>query len=169
MLKGERTVLTSIGPDDAEELFQWINDPELVRHNAPFTPVHFADHQAWLESVRSRRDQYVFAIRADGNLIGTCQLFDVHMVHRSAEFQIRIAHGAHRGQGYGTDAARTCLRFARNDAGLHSVWLRVFSTNTGAIRCYQKAGMSRIGTLRQCAYINGTWRDMDVMQVVFDS
>ncbi len=168
MLRGRSTTLTSIGPDDGYQLFLWINEPDLVRNNAPYAPVHFPSHQAWMESIRKRQDLYIFAIRVEGQLIGTCQLFNVHPVHRSAEFQIRIGESNLRGKGHGTDAIKTCLLFAKNDVGLHSVWLQVFSDNSVAIRCYEKAGMRKCGSLRECAFIDGSWKDMDIMQIVFD-
>jgi RimJ/RimL family protein N-acetyltransferase len=167
MLNGKQVILTSLRPGDSETLFKWINDPELVRNNAPFAPVHYPNHRSWFESVASRANTYIFAIRANDVLIGTCQLFDVHPVHRSAEFQIRIGDSNFRGRGYGTDAVRTCLRFAQSDAGLHSVWLRTFANNEPAIRCYEKAGMTRCGVLREFAFIDGAWVDVAFFQVVF--
>jgi RimJ/RimL family protein N-acetyltransferase len=169
MLKGDAITLTSIGPDDSEALYRWINDPELVRHNAPYAPVHYPSHVAWLQAIVQRPNFYIFAIRVVDLLVGTCQLFDVHPVHRSAEFQIRIGEAQARGKGYGTDALRTCLRFAQRDLSLHSVWLRTFASNAAAIRCYQKAGLQPCGRLREYAFIDGQWLDMVIMQIVFDT
>jgi RimJ/RimL family protein N-acetyltransferase len=167
MLKGNLVTLTGTRQADSETFFRWINDPELVRHNAPFAPVHYVGHEAWFRSLADKKTLHFFCIRVGERLIGSCQLFDVHTIHRSAELQIRIGDASTRGKGYGTDAVRTLLRFAEKDAGLHSVWLRVFTDNERAIRCYEKAGMKRTGTLPQYAFIDGRWKDMAVMSVVF--
>jgi len=164
MLKGQLVTLTSLRPDDSEPLFKWINDPDLIRNSAPFLPVHFANHEAWFKSVVSKPNFYIFAVRFDDRLVGSCQLFDVSPIHRSAELQIRISI---QGKGYGTDAVRLLLGFAKRDLGLHSVWLRVFTTNKRAIRCYEKSGFKITGTLPEYAFVNGEWRDMSVMAIVF--
>jgi RimJ/RimL family protein N-acetyltransferase len=170
MLEGKIAALTSLQDKDSEALFRIINDPETVRLNAPFAPVHYANHVEWFDAIRKKPNLFIFAIRSkyEDGLIGTCQLFDVHPVHRSAELQIRLSK-PFWGKGYGSDAVHTLLRFAERDAGLHSVWLKVFSDNARAIRCYEKAGMKVTGTLPEYAFIDGTWRDMLVMTIVFGS
>jgi len=39
---------------DSEQLFDWINDRDLVVLSAPFRPVHRPDHDAWFRDIRSR-------------------------------------------------------------------------------------------------------------------
>jgi RimJ/RimL family protein N-acetyltransferase len=65
--------------------------------------VHERDHEEWFASVRARPDVVIFAIRrrADNALIGTCQLRDIHPVHRSAELRIRLGERDQRDRGYG--------------------------------------------------------------------
>src|SRR5215813_5843533 len=165
MLKGQLVSLDSIRSSDAETLFEWINDPDLVRSNAPFSPVHYARHEDWMRSLSGRKDLALFAIRVGDDLVGSCQLFDIDPVHRSAELQIRIGKSTARARGYGTDAVKTLLRFAKEDLGLHTVWLRVFHNNPAAIRCYEKAGMGVCGKLREAAFVGGNWLDIVVMHI----
>lgn len=167
MLQGEVVTLTSLHPADAEQLFAWINDPGLVRQSSSYTPVHYNGHKAWFRAVTQQPGAVIFAVRVGERLIGSCQLFDISPVHRSAELQIRIGDSAATGRGYGTDAVKTLLRFAAQDAGLHSVWLRVYANNQRAIRCYEKAGLTRCGCLRQAAFVDGQWLDTVLMQIVF--
>jgi RimJ/RimL family protein N-acetyltransferase len=167
MLKGELVTLSGLRLSDSESLYNWVNDPELARNNAPYTPVHEIGHTEWFKSITNRPTVRIFGMLAQGRLIGSCQLFDIHPVHRSAELQIRISEPQDRGMGYGTDAVKTLLRFAENDLGLHSVWLRFFADNEAARKCYIRAGMQSTGILPEYAFINGFWKDMVIMSIVF--
>ena len=138
--------------------------------NAGFSPVHESDHLAWFDSIRSRPDVAIFAIRAvaDGELIGSCQLLNVDRRHSTAELQIRIGAREARGKGYGTEAVRMLLAHAFRDLGLARVQLHVFATNTPAIRAYEKAGLRHEGVLRSAAFIDGARCDVVVMGILRD-
>jgi len=164
MLKGHSISLTEPKPEDSPILFGWINDPEIVRFNAPFRPVGHASHEAWFASLNRDPSRVFFAIRAGGGkLIGSLQLVDIHPVHKSAELIIRIGMEADRGKGLGTDALKTVLAFAWNDLNLQRIWLRVFADNQAARRAYEKAGFVVEGTMKRAAFINGNYTDEIVM------
>ena len=170
MLKAEHVALTPLGTDDLPALMSWINEREQELFNAPYKPVHESQHQAWFEGIQARNDVVIFGIRLlqDRKLIGSCQLHSVDHVHRSAELQIRIGNTSQRGRGYGLEAVRLLLEFAFNDLNLHRVYLHVFSTNTAAIRLYEKAGFKKEGMLREAAHINGKYIDVAVMGILRD-
>lgn len=151
--------------DDIEPMFKWINDRDTVVLNAPFAPVHFADHTAWFDVLRQRKDAVIFAIRTveDGRLVGSCQLHSMHPVHRSAELQIRIAATTDRGKGYGLEALRLLLRHGFRDRNLHRVQLHVFADNAPALGLYSRAGFREEGRLREAAFIDGKFKNIVVM------
>jgi RimJ/RimL family protein N-acetyltransferase len=166
-IEGARIRLSPIRAQDAPALFRWINDRELVVFNAGFHPVHASQHAAWMRSVADRTDLVVFAIRTkrSDELIGVCQLHTISGVHRSAELQIRIGDAASRGRGYGVEAVRLLVEFAFRDLNLHRVWLRVFGTNTRALKTYAAAGFAREGVMRDAAFIDGRYLDVVIMGV----
>ncbi|WP_324617341.1 GNAT family N-acetyltransferase [Microvirga alba] len=168
MLKGENVVLTEIRPDDSETLYRWINDAEAVRLNAPYGPVAYPRHVAWLEALGRDDSRVAFAIRetADGPLVGTIQLIDIHRIHRTAELTIRIGSPEKQGRGLGTEALKLATRFAFDDLNLQRLWLRVFQTNTRAIRAYEKTGLEVEGVMRRAAFVEGRWLDVIVMAVL---
>jgi RimJ/RimL family protein N-acetyltransferase len=166
-ISGARVRLSPIRPADSASLFRWINDRELVLFSAGFHPVHANQHAAWMRAIAKRSDTVVFAIRRrQGNrLIGVCQLHSVSAVHRSAELQIRIGDGKARGRGYGVEAVRLLVDFAFRDLNLHRVWLRVFRTNTRALKTYAAAGFAKEGVMRAAAFVNGRFVDVVVMGI----
>lgn len=165
MLIGSNIVLTALRSDDSAPLFAWINDPEVVRFNAPYAPVHEPGHAAWLERVTTDSSRVIFAIRdrASLRLLGVIQLTDLHPIHRSAELVIRIGAEADRGRGIGTQALALAVDFGFDHRNLQRIALKVFADNPRAIRAYEKAGFQREGLLRRAAFIDGAWRDEIVM------
>ncbi len=168
MLKGEKVVLTSLRREDSAELFRWINNPETVRFNSPFMPVHETNHASWLEGVGKDPAHIIFAIRKieSPEIVGMLQLIDIHPVHRSAELIIRIGEEGRRNHGTGSEAMRLAIQFAFKDRNLQRVWLQVFANNKRAIRAYEKAGFQQEGILRQACYISGNWIDLVLMAVL---
>jgi RimJ/RimL family protein N-acetyltransferase len=87
---------------DAPVLYEWITHRQLVILNAPYHPVSEVDHEAWVESMLTKRsDMVIFVIEelASNKAIGTCQLLNINWRHRSAELQIRIGDETFQEQG----------------------------------------------------------------------
>lgn len=142
MVQGMAIALEPLRDDDADALFHWINDRELVELSATFRPVSRAEHDAWFAAVRARDDVAIFAIREDGRLVGTGQLL---RDGDEAELRIRLGAADARGRGIGTEAVRRLVRHGFDELGLRRIWLQVFATNVRAIRAYEKAGFRRCG------------------------
>jgi methionyl-tRNA formyltransferase/ribosomal protein S18 acetylase RimI-like enzyme len=169
MLKSAHVALTPLTLDDLPVMFEWINNREQVPFNAPYKPVHEDRHRTWFEAIQQRNDLLIFGIRLleTDKPIGLCQLHSINWVHRSAELQIRLGDAVEHGHGYGTEAVRLLLDFAFKDLNLRRVHLHVFSTNTAAIRVYEKVGFVREGVLRKAAYVDGEYLDVVVMRSEF--
>jgi RimJ/RimL family protein N-acetyltransferase len=161
-------VLTSLVPGDSEAMFRWINDRANVLLSAPYRPVSRAEHDAWFESIQRRKDVVICAIRLaeSGQLIGSCQLLDIHPVIRSAELRIRIGEPSQRGRGLGTQAVEALLSLGFRDLNLNRVFLTVFEDNEPAHRLYLKTGFVEEGLLRQAAYIDGRSKSLRMMSIL---
>lgn len=157
--------LAPLRDSDSPQLFEWINNRDLVVMSAPFRPVSQTDHDAWFDDIRRRPDVRIFGIRLmdDDRLVGSCQLHSIHPVHRNAELQIRIGSEDARGRGIGRDALRELVRFGFEQLDLHRIYLYVFATNERAHRAYLSTGFRDEGLLREAACIEGEWLDLIVM------
>jgi RimJ/RimL family protein N-acetyltransferase len=86
--------------------------------------------------------------------------------NRSAVLGIVLGEKKHWGNGFGTDAVRLILGFAFRELNLHRVELDVYDYNVRAIRCYEKAGFRREGTLRDALFRDGAYHDVFRMAVL---
>jgi RimJ/RimL family protein N-acetyltransferase len=170
MIKGEKITLCGVLKSDSKQLFGWINDPTIVRFSSPFSPVHETNHDSWLASVLADTTRIVFTIRdvTAFRLMGLLQLINIHPIHRSAELIIRIGEETDRSRGAGSEAVRLAVDFAFRDLNLQRVWLTVFADNVPAIRAYEKAGMKNEGVLRRAYFVDGRWRDANIMARLSD-
>jgi RimJ/RimL family protein N-acetyltransferase len=161
-------ILTPLKNSDSVVLFHWINDRDLVQLNDNYSPTHEHNHECWLKSIINNPTVTIFAIRKRDNdeLIGTCQLFDIDFLNRSAELQIRIGSRMEQGKGYGTDAIRDLLAYGFNDLGLNRIQLHVFQNNKRAIKTYEKIGFVKEGVVRQGICLNREYIDVVLMSLL---
>jgi len=160
--------LRLVRQEDSNLLFEWINDRELVVLNAPFRPISKVEHEKWVDSLGLRRNFAFFMIEdvASGLAIGSCQLTNIHDVHRSAELQIRIGRSDYQNKGAGSEAVRLLIEHGFDKLKLHRIMLHVFSTNLRAIHVYKKNGFRQEGVLREAAFIEGRWLDVFVFGLI---
>jgi len=160
--------LRALRDEDSDAFFRWINDRATVVFNAPFAPVDRAAHERWFAAIRASQSVAIFAIeeRKSGELVGSCQLLNVSLQHRSADLQIRIGEAAARDRGIGSDAVAALVRFGFGTLGLHRIALTVRSDNPRAIRAYEKSGFVREGLLRDAARIEDGYVDLVCMAVL---
>ena len=167
---GEKVRLRPIERDDLPRFVAWFADPEVRRHLLVYLPFSLAQEERWFEDLQGRlerQEMLVLAIEtAEGVHIGNLGLHAIDWKNRNAELGILIGDKAYWNQGYGTDAIRTLLGLAFREMNLHRVFLRVDADNARGIRCYEKVGFRRDGTLRDAVFKEGRYLDQHVMSIL---
>lgn len=170
MLIGERVRLRSIEREDLPTFVRWFNDPEVRQYLMMYEPMSMAKEERWFEEMLDRKNDFLFAIEAQiGEQwvhIGNVGLHRIDWKNRTAVFGIVLGEKAYWGQGFGTDATRTILRFAFEELNLHRVELEVFDFNPRAMRSYEKAGFRHEGTRRQALFRHGRYHDVHLMSIL---
>jgi UDP-4-amino-4,6-dideoxy-N-acetyl-beta-L-altrosamine N-acetyltransferase len=166
MLYGEKTRLRRIERQDIPTFVRWFSDPEVREFLMVNRPISTAEEEKWFER-KLQEGSDIFAIETvDGTHIGNIELMDMDTRHRHAELGIVIGEKAYWGQGYGSDAIRTLLRFAFEEMNLHRVSLRVYEDNARGIHAYEKCGFRIEGRLREAIYRKGRYYDELIMGVL---
>jgi diamine N-acetyltransferase len=170
MLLGEKVRLRPIERDDLPRFVRWFGDPEVSRHLHVWLPFSLAQEEHWferhLEQVE-RQELVSLAIETEeGVHIGNIGLHRIDWKNRHTELGIAIGEKAYWDQGYGGDAIRTMLKLAFREMNMHRVQLRVDADNARAIRCYEKAGFKKEGTLREIVFREGKYVGQHVMSIL---
>ncbi len=170
MIPGEKIRLRPIERDDLPRFVRWFGDPEVRRHLSIYLPPSLAQEERWFERLQerlARNEDLVLAIETlEGVHIGNIGLHRINWKDRNAELGIAIGEKEYWDQGYGTDAIRTLLRVAFEEMNLHRVQLRVDIDNLRGIRCYEKCGFQREGTLRDMVFREGAYHDQLIMSIL---
>lgn len=164
-LNKHRVTLRPPLPEDSSLYFRWINDKELVLHNADFKPVTRQHHDQWFNQLNTLPESCFFSIvETDSNqLIGSCSLR--HLTTIDGELQIRIGDSAFHGKGYGSEAIRLLIDHGFTTLHLQRIFLHVFCRNLRAIKAYEKCGFGIDCKLENAAWVNQEWIDMYRMSI----
>jgi RimJ/RimL family protein N-acetyltransferase len=168
---GELVELRAMRPGDAEALWRWNHDPEVMRwmgEGYPQTPETVA---TWLtERPRNAYGDVLFGVesRADRTLIGLVRLHGAEPEEGIAELDIYLGEKDYWGKGYATDAMRTACRYGFDKMRLHKIKLTVVTDNHAAHHVYQKIGFVDEGRLRQVFRRDGRWMDQHIMGLLAD-
>src|SRR5215203_3968042 len=115
MLSGDWVVLRPIERADLARLWELIEDFEVVllASSGPIVPTSLAEFETFFdERARERnKDSTEFAIEADGEIIGQCDLHRIAHFSRTCELGIKIGR-EYWGKGFGQDSVRTLLDYA---------------------------------------------------------
>lgn len=169
MLSGEKVILRPVSKDDLPRLWEFRQDVELVLlgDDDPPIPQPYDAFESFMTELLEKTDENVmFAIEAEGELIGSISLYHLDTTSRSCELGIVIGSRDHLGKGYGTDAVRTVVDYAFRYRNFHRVYLGVTASNERAIASYRKAGFVEEGRFRDHIYNDGEYRDMVFMGIL---
>ena len=150
-LETPRLILRPLSGADLDAAHRVSNDPLVRRHLWEDEPVA----KAAVEGVISRSLKTfaeegfgLFGMRlraGDGELIGYCGLLHLGVTGR-VELLYALLPGWW-GRGLPTEAARACLRFALEEAGLERVVAGADPPNAASLRVIEKLGMTPVGEL----------------------
>jgi len=170
MIVGEKVRLRPIEREDLPRFVKWFGDPEVRRHLAAYISFSLAPEERWFEGLLERLERQEIVILAietlDGVHIGSVGLNTIDWKNRNAELGIAIGEKEYWDQGYGADAIRTLLGLAFREMNLHHVFLRVDADNARGVRCYEKVGFRREGTLREVVFQEGAYHDQYIMGIL---
>lgn len=166
MVLGERVRLRAVEPGDAEALWRWNSDPEVMRWMDDGYAQSLAEVSRRLaERPRNTYGEVLYGIEVqdEAKLIGLVRLRDAEPETGCAALDIYLGEKEYWGRGHATDALRTMCRYGFEKMRLHKISLTVVTENHAAHRVYEKVGFVDEGRLRQVFRRDGRWYDMFTM------
>jgi len=168
-IQGEQIYLRPIVMEDTENIIRWRNSPRVRKnfiYQAEFTK---EGHEAWMRTKVAAKEviQFIICLKENDRPVGSIYFRDIDCRDKKAEYGIFIGEGDAAGRGIGTETACLAVAYARDVMKLHKLILRVFADNTAAVRSYEKAGFVQEAYLKDEHFINGAYRDLLLMAVIF--
>lgn len=149
LIEGEQVALRHVSEDDVTPAYvEWMNDAEVGRFlETRFTPHTADDIRRYVRQQREATDAEFLAIirRADRRHIGNLRIGAIDRRHLTATIALFIGDKNAWGQGLGSEAIALATKHAFSALGLRKLTARCYSTNTGSIRAFEKAGWRREG------------------------
>lgn len=167
-LRGERVSLRALTPADAERLWRWHDDPDVMRWmHAPYPSSLDEVEKRLAERVANSHASLTLMVDDDqGATVGIVALRGADPESGCAELDIYLGEKARWGEGLATDAMRTVCRYGFDTMNLHRVQLGVAEGNDAARRVYAKVGFVVEGRKREVHYRDGAWHDEWLMSLL---
>ncbi|HOO56021.1 MAG TPA: GNAT family N-acetyltransferase [bacterium] len=142
-ITGESIILRPLCEDEAEQVCEWRNQPELdglfFRRN-----ISAEEYKRWLKDVEASANRGIYAIatRDESKILGTLSFeLQRHTGRESAaEIGIMIGDSAQRGKGFGAQAIEILSDYLSGKHGVGEIKVLVFKSNSRAISFYEKLG-----------------------------
>jgi RimJ/RimL family protein N-acetyltransferase len=144
-LVGTLVTLRPVSVDDAEAMWEMVNNPEgndLTATTASFT---FGQIREWCATRGDQDERLDLAIveNASGLYAGEAVLNEYEADSESANFRIALRGPAWYGRGLGSEATRLIVDHGLGVIRLNTITLSVLACNPRALRAYEKAGFRR--------------------------
>ncbi len=146
-LETERLRLRLFNYEDIQIMFELGSDPEIIRYaeNEPLKDLQEARRRLE-EGPLSDYEKYGYGrfaveLKETGKVIGFCGIKYIE--------EIDLPEVGYRylteywGRGIGTEAARACVEFARDDLKIRKLVAMIIPENTASIRVAEKLGMTK--------------------------
>jgi len=161
-LHGQRLDLTALEENDLPALQPFFQDIASLTFYIPTTarPLNRCQLKALLADWNDGVENFVFAIRYQGRLIGLVNLDGLDWPNSHAEIGIALTSLSDRGHGLAGEALNLMINYAFAELGLHRIWARIVEDNASSIRLFEKLGFLPEGRLKQHVLRRSHYRDM---------
>ena len=163
IIKTERLTLRRLLPDDAEMMFTWMSDPEVLKYedwkvheNVNYTRGFIS----YLTGDYKSEQTYCWGMQLGEELIGLVMVVNVQ------EWDGIIAYYLNRScwsKGYATEAVMAAMDFMFTEVGVERISASYVIQNAASGRVLQKAGMRYRGHIKEYQYYTSKskWFDSD--------
>ena len=163
VLVTERLVLRELLPLDAEQVFLFRSDPEVMRHVARTPAKSVEDARALIDLITANvaaKDavQWAITLKNEEALIGIIGFWRIQKEHYLAELGYSLQR-TQWGKGLMSEAIAAVLHFGFGTLGLHKVEAVTRPANAGSIRALEKNGFEREGHLKENIFWEGVFHD----------
>lgn len=165
-IKGERSLLRAVEPQDINLLYIWENDTELWGVSGTLSPFSYHTLERFIEAqsvdiFASRQMRLIICDSESGVAVGALDMFEFDPLHRRACIGIMIA-SEYRSLGYAADALMIFERYAVAYLSMRLLWCNVEEDNLSSLKLFERSGYLRVG-LKENWNVSGDGFKSEVM------
>lgn len=168
-LIGDRITLQQITLPEMLHSRKWGRNRRVQRFiTVDFGHATDAEQIKFWRQTRRNPSEMMFSIYENSTArhIGNCGIHHFDPTNSHAELGILIGEEKSHSKGLGTETVTVLRDYAFRELKLNRLSLEVFSHNSRAIRCYEKAGFKPEGTLRAQYKKGKKFIDVHVMSML---
>lgn len=167
--------LEPFGPDDFQQLIDWIDSEELMIKwcgNLFSFPLTKKKLEWYVRdtNVKNESDAFVFkAVEIEtGEVVGHISLGGLSWKNRSSRISRVLVSAAATQKGICQQMTKAVLKIGFEELGLHRIGLGVYENNKAALNCYLKSGFNIEGVSRDILWYNDEFLSMVEMAILED-
>lgn len=170
VLKTERLVLRRLTLEDAEAVFAYARDPEVVRHLPWQVHLTLADTMTYVNDVLAKQETsqvtaWAVIYKPEGMVVGSAGYNWWQPEHRRAEIGYVLARRLW-GKGLMTEAVREILNFGFSRMELNRIQAMCRAENPASARVMEHCGMKYEGLLRDYYWDKGVPHDFQIYSIL---
>ena len=165
-MTGKQCYLSPIDVNDVEKFTEWLHDLEVTQHLTLYPHIISVENEKGFLERLSKEHTYSIIDNDTNESIGNCGYAEIDHINQTAEIGIFIGNKKYWNRGYGKEALSLLLDYGFKALNLHNVFLRVYSFNGRAIKCYEKTGFKIAGKKREALLRNGERHDIIFMDIL---
>lgn len=147
--------LRAIRSSELGMMLSWRNAPSVRANMYTRHEISMAEHLAWWERTRQRRDQQYFMYEREGYPRGIVGFTSIDPVSRNAAWAFYASPDAPKGTG--SRMEYLALEHAFSELALHKLYCEVLAYNTPVLQLHSKFGFK----------VEGIFRDHHLVEQVF--
>lgn len=163
-LKTKRLILRKILPEDCNEVYTWMSDPEVNKYERwqlhP-TPQYSRGYIIEVFDGYKSNLTYQWGMELDGKLIGSVSVVGIDDFDQKADIGYALAR-KYWNHGYTTEAVKSVIDFMFMEVGLNRLEANHGAKNPASGKVLRKAGMRLEGHAMEFFYSNSGFQDSDL-------
>lgn len=171
VLETERLLLRELTTDDAESLFFFRTNPQVLQYIDREPMTHISEVSAFMQRIMNQQDaneSIIWAIELKdqpGHLAGTITYWRLEKEHLRAEIGYQL-HPDHWSKGLISEAMKAVIEFGFSIMNLHSIEANINPANSGSRRVLEKAGFIKEAYFRENYYFRGRFIDSEIYSLL---
>lgn len=162
MFEGRQTQLKPLFPEDVtQEYVSWLKDPGVNEFlEARFKKHTLATQRAYVRGF-DQKTKFLWGIfdKKTKKHIGVITLYDIHPMHKYANYGYLIGNKKYWGTGAAQEAIALVFDFAFLKLRIRSISTGAYAPNVASVFNYKKMGLSYQGTFKERLLYKGAFVD----------